>query len=60
MKVILEVDGDRQKFENILCSMDDSFNVLDSIIYELDYGEGESFHDTEHGAMKITVENKED
>lgn len=58
MKVILEFDGSEEDFERAFDSMDDQFNINDSIFWEIDYGDGEgaSFHNTEHGNIKITVE----
>ena len=54
MKVVLETDDfDVANFERILTDMDDNFNIIDNIIWELDYGEGESIHHTEHGDITI-------
>lgn len=59
MKVILECDCDRETFERILTAQDDSFDLLDSIIWELDYGDGCSSHNTEFGDIIITAEDYE-
>lgn len=54
MKVILETDDfDVAKFQKILTGNDDEFDILDSIIWELDYGEGESEHCTQYGNITI-------
>lgn len=58
MKVILEWDGgdtieDYRKFERALDSKDEDFDILDSIYWELDYGDGQSYHRTEHGNIII-------
>ena len=54
MKVILEMDGnDVAKFEDILNNDDDNFCLMDSILWELDYGTGESKHNTEYGEITI-------
>lgn len=54
MKVILEMDGnDVAKFEDILNNDDDNFCLMDSILWELDYGTGESKHSTEYGDITI-------
>ena len=58
MKVILEFDGSEEDFERAFDSMDDQFNINDSIFWEIDYGDGKGagFHRTEYGDIKITVE----
>lgn len=62
MKVILEWGGNAPKqdeqvlFERAITTNDDSFDLIDSIIWELDYGTGESKHVTEHGEITIRVE----
>lgn len=58
MKVILEFDGSEEDFERAFDSMDDQFNINDSIFWEIDYGDGKGagFHNTEYGNIKITVE----
>lgn len=58
MKVILEWDGgdtpeDYTLFERALTDKDDNFDLVDSIIWELDFGDGESRHHTEHGDIII-------
>lgn len=54
MKVILETDDfDVKKFERILTEYDGDFDIIDSIIWELDYGEGESEHPTKYGTITI-------
>lgn len=68
MKVILEFDGSEEDFEHAFDSMDEQFNINDSIFWEIDYGESgrnlsrkesalaKSLHRTEYGDIKITVE----
>lgn len=62
MKVILEFNGSEEDFERAFDSMDDQFNINDSIFWEIDYGDnpdgerGYSLHRTEYGDIKITVE----
>lgn len=62
MKVILEFDGSEEDFERAFDSMDDQFNINDSVFWEIDYGgnpdetRGCSLHRTEYGDIKITVE----
>ena len=62
MKVILEFDGSEEDFERAFDSMDDQFNINDSVFWEIDYGSnpdetrGYSLHHTEYGDIKITVE----
>lgn len=57
MKVILEFEGNDitalRNFESALCSKDENFELIDSILWELDYGEGESTHLTDYGAITI-------
>lgn len=53
LKIIFEFDGDYQSFQNTISSKDDEFDLFDSIFWEMDYGEGESFHSTEYGDIKI-------
>lgn len=57
MKVILEFEGTGkkalQKFEKALLEYDDQFDLIDSIIWELDYGTGESEHPTKYGNITI-------
>lgn len=57
MKVILEFDGTDTEaltnFEKALCERDENFDLVDSILWELDYGEGESKHPTKYGAITI-------
>ena len=62
MKVVLEFDGSEEDFERAFDSMDDNFNINDSIFWEIDYGSnpdetrGHSLHRTEYGDIKIKVE----
>ena len=57
MRVILEFDGNDTKalrnFERAMCEDDENFSLLDSILWELDYGTGESQHPTKHGTITI-------
>lgn len=57
MKVVLEFDGDTtedlKRFERAMCEKDENFWLLDSILWELDYGEGESKHATKYGTIII-------
>lgn len=59
MKVILEFNGSEEDFERAFDSMDDQFNINDSIFWEIDYGDGKGagFHRTEYGDIKIKVEH---
>lgn len=59
MRVILECDGNDETFEKIFDSIDDEFNITDSIFYQIDYEQkGEvGIHHTEYGDIKITVED---
>ena len=57
MKVILECDGDGKIFEDIFTSIDDNFDINDSIFYAIDYEPNiVNVHHTEFGDMKITIE----
>lgn len=62
MKVILEFDGSEEDFERAFDSMDDDFNINDSVFWEIDYGTSSvepnesSYHRTKYGDIKITVE----
>lgn len=62
MKVVLEFNGSEEDFERAFDSMDEQFNINDSIFWEIDYGDnpderrGYSLHRTEYGDIKITVE----
>lgn len=62
MKVILEFDGSEEDFERAFDSMDDNFNINDSIFWEIDYGDnpdegrGCSIHRTQYGDIRIKVE----
>ena len=49
MKVILEWDGDQKQLDD-----DQSFNLIDSIIWHLDYGEDEEV--LYYNKIKITIE----
>lgn len=57
MKVILEFEGTGKKalrdFEKALLEYDDNFDLIDSILWELDYGTGESKHPTKYGDITI-------
>ena len=57
MRVILEFEGADSEalknFEGALCSKDENFDLVDSILWELDYGEGESKHPTPYGEITI-------
>lgn len=57
MKVILEIDGDSETFQKAFNSMDDKFDIVDSILWQMDYDpEHVGYHMTEHGDIRITVE----
>lgn len=62
MKVILEFDGNSEDFERALDSMDENFNINDTIFWLLDYGvepnkiSGDCVHHTEYGDIKITAD----
>lgn len=53
MKLIIEWDGNQDKL-----GMDDNFDLVDSIIYMMDYDEGDVVHDS-HNGMKMTLIRKE-
>lgn len=54
MKIILEMEGnDVERFERALNNDDDNFCLMDSILWELDYGTGESKHNTAYGEIII-------
>ena len=57
MRAILEFDGNDTEalnnFEKAMDSKDDNFWLTDSILWELDYGEGESVHRTPFGDITI-------
>jgi hypothetical protein len=53
MKLIIEWDGDQDKL-----GFDDNFDLVDSIIYMMDYGEGDVVHDS-HNGMKMTLIREE-
>jgi len=54
MKVVLEFDGTNvDRFDKAICEFDDNFTLTDSIIWELDYGKGESVHRTKFGDITI-------
>jgi len=57
MKVVLEFEGtdleSLKNFERALCAKDENFELIDSILWELDYGEGESIHRTPFGDITI-------
>lgn len=60
MKVILEFPGDSleayKNFQWALDSKDEEFDILDSIYWEMDYGDGESKHHTKFGDITIKTE----
>lgn len=58
VRVILEFDGSEEDFERAFDSMDEQFNINDSIFWEIDYGSNSdhSLHRTEYGDIKIKVE----
>ena len=56
MKVISEFDGSEEDFKRAFDSMDNNFNINDSVFWEIDYGEDGSIHHTEYGDIKIKVE----
>lgn len=49
MKLVIEWDGDQDKL-----GMDDNFDLVDTIIYMMDYGEGDVVHDS-HNGMSMTL-----
>lgn len=57
MRVILDFEGNDldalRNFERAMNSNDDNFDLLDSILWELDYGDGESTHKTKYGTIII-------
>ena len=53
MKIELSFEGSKEKFEKALLAFDDKFDLADSIIWELDYGTGESLHSTKYGDITI-------
>ena len=57
MRVILEFEGNDadaiKNFEKAMFEMDEEFDLADSIIWELDYGDGESKHPTKYGDIII-------
>lgn len=56
MRVILEFDGDSETFQKALYSMDDKFNIVDSICWQMDYDPQDvGYHMTEHGDIRIAV-----
>ena len=59
MKVILECDGTKNRFQDIFTSMDDNFDINDSIFYAMDYDPDiVNIHHTEYGDIKITIEKE--
>ncbi len=56
MKITLEFTGTRENLQKAITSEDDSFDLVDSIFWEMDYGEGESIHSTEYGDVIIKYE----
>lgn len=65
MRVILGFDGnDTTKFEQAMGERDiygggedSAFDLYDSIVWELDYGDGVSQHPTKYGTITIRKEN---
>lgn len=49
MKLIIEWDGSQDKL-----GFDDNFDLVDTIIYMIDYGEGDVVHDS-HNGMSMTL-----
>lgn len=57
-KIILEFEGTDEDFERALCEKDEEFELIDSILWEKDYGGEGSVHRTKHGDIMIhSVEN---
>lgn len=52
-RIILDFNGTTQDFQNAIDSIDDQFNFIDSLFWEMDYGEGESHHHTQYGDITI-------
>lgn len=61
LRLTMEWDGDAEDFEKAFDSMDDNFNINDTVFWLLDYGvepdkiEGSCVHHTEYGDIKITA-----
>lgn len=53
MQTILEFEGNTRDFEDALRYTDDGKTILDNIVYELNYGEGNTVHHTPYGDIKI-------
>ena len=49
MKLIIEWDGSQEPL-----GFDDNFDLVDTIIYMMDYGEGDVVHDS-HNGMDMTL-----
>lgn len=56
MKITLEFKGNETDFEKALTQIDSYFNITDSILWELDYGDGCSHHNTKYGDITIRKE----
>lgn len=62
IKVIMDFDGSEEDFERAFDSMDENFNINDSVFWLIDYGvernkiSGSCIHHTEYGDIKITVD----
>lgn len=56
-RIILEYEGDVEDFERAMDSMDDNFELNDSIFYMLDYEPDlVSTHCTDHGVITLKYE----
>lgn len=59
-RVILEYDGDTEDFKKAMDSMDDSFDLNDSIFYMLDYEPNSvNVHSTDHGFITLKYEQED-
>ena len=57
-KITLEFEGTSEDFERALCEKDEEFELIDSILWEKDYGGEGSVHKTKYGDITIhSVEN---
>ena len=59
MRIILEFNGNRQDFEKAFDSTNGSFDIHDSIFYQLDYclDKEVGIHSTEYGDITIKAED---
>ena len=55
-KIVLEFEGEQADFERAVFEKDEDFDLLDSVVWELDYGEDGSIHSTRYGDIKIKTE----